>query len=273
MLNLLTINGTSSFPTDPNNYPSMVALALTPSPWQAVADKIDGIATSPLINWLPLNYPMATYPMGASVATGITNAIAVLNANPGPFAVAAYSQGSIVWSTLWRDHILSPTGDLHDRLDDVVAAVNWGNPMRAPGVSNGNAYAGWAMPAEQYGVQTGGIAGTNDLTVAQTPSWWLDFVNPNDLYTDCPVGTQAGTDEMLIYNIVMSMAAPSVGAVIALLESAVVQLSSPIAELIGVIEAIVNGLTFVAAGPSAGHYTYSVDPAIAYLTEVAQQYA
>ena len=32
---------------------------------------------------------------------------------------------------------------------------------------------------------------------------WYDFANPNDLYTDSPVGTNAGTDEELIYNCIM----------------------------------------------------------------------
>lgn len=271
-LTLYTVNGTGSYPTDPTNFPSMVALALQ-SPWQFVADQLDGLATNPLINWIPTDYPMATYPMGASVNTGIQvlgNNIAAtpLGTQKG---MAIYSQGGIVGSTIWRDHILSPAGELHAYLPDFQAGgtVTWGNPLRCPTISaNGNTYAGWA---QQSG---GGISGTNNLTAAQTPSWWLDFADPNDLYTDCPVGTAAGEDETLIYNMVVTSSfGGTLEGLLTLVESAIEQFHQPLAEVIGIATAIWNGLTFAGAGMNAGHYTYNVAPAIGYLQSVATQYA
>lgn len=279
-LSLITINGTGSFSTDPTNYPSLVALALQPSGEQIFGDKLDGLDTVSPINWYPVNYPMATYPMGASVNTGIVATIAAIQSMPvgTPKAIASYSQGSIVGSTVWRDYVLNPNGVLHPYLNDFVASVTWGNPMRAPNVCNGNAYGGW-------GAQSGGgISGVDDLLPSQTPSWWLDFADPNDLYTDSPValnaaGTEivmndAANDEMLIYNMVVSTSfGGTLEGLLKLVVSAIEQFSSPIEFIVGLATSIYNGLRFLAAGPNAGHYTYDPTPAIDYLASVATQYA
>lgn len=266
-ITLYTVDGTAALSeTDPGQYPNQVAVALQTNPWQLVADRLDGLATPPSPwRWAPVPYPAATFPMQASINTGVSNLVGLIQSTPGQFALAGYSQGAIVTSTVWRDYILSPSGALHNRLDDIVAAVNWGNPMRCPGIANGNTYAGWPIPAG------GGIAGTGDLTAAQTPDWWLDFANPNDLYTDSPVGTAAGTDESLIYNMVLDSDTLEVSEMIALIESVIKQFSNPLVELVGIVTAIINGLTFAAAGPAAGHYTYDIGPAIRYLTEIGQQ--
>lgn len=276
-LTLFTINGTNfgpgpANPEDPGQYPVQVALALLPSEWSGVAASLAGVAPpASLINWIPIPYEATIYPMGASVNDGIAKLKAAILGCPvgTPKAVASYSQGSLPWSTVWRDHILNPAGDLHAYLDDFVACVNWGNPMRCPTIpANGNTYAGWA---QQTG---GGISGTNDLTAAQTPSWWLDFADPNDLYTDSPVGTAAGTDEELIYNCIVSTSfGGTLAGLLVVLEQLVKQFSNPWKEIVGIATAIYNGLRFLAAGPGAGHYTYRIGPAISYMQSVALQYA
>lgn len=267
-LTLFTVNGTAApNPYDPAQYPVQVARALLPSGEKIFADKLDGVATVPLINWVPIGYSALVYPMGKSVAEGIALLVAAIkNIGPGTSkALAGYSQGSIITSTVWRDYILNPSGTLHAYLNDFKGAVNWGNPMRAPGVCNGNTYAHWAP---QSG---GGISGTNDLTAAQTPSWWLDFANPNDLYTDSPVGTAAGKDEQLIYDmIVTENFGGTLKGLLALVESVAVQFLSPINEVIGIAIAVFNGLRFLTAGPGSGHYTYDIGPAISFLTQVAE---
>jgi hypothetical protein len=277
-LSLITINGTGSYPTDPTNFPSMVALALLPSGEQIFADKLDGLQTTPIINWLPLTYPMLTYPMGASVDTGVANLIALIKATPGKIGVLAYSQGALVWATVWRDHILNPDGELHDRLGDIVLTICWGNPMRAPGKQNGNVNAGWALNPG------GGISGTDDLLPSQVPDWWWDFTDPNDLYTDSPgisvsadgktiLLTPTSEDEMLIYRLIVTTNfGGTLEGLLGLVEQAVEQLKQPLEEVIGIATAIWNGLTFAAAGPNAGHYTYNVQPAIVYVQQVALQY-
>jgi hypothetical protein len=277
-LTFYTVDGTlAASDTDPGQYPNQVAVALLPSDWQFVADQLAGLATVPLLDWVPTAYPAAVYPMGASVNTGIAQLITNIQASPlgTPKGLAGYSQGAIVTSTVWRDYILNPSGSLHAYLPDFEAggSVTWGNPMRAPNVCNGNTYAGWAP---QSG---GGISGSNDLLPSQTPSWWLDFANPNDLYTDSPVSVSAdGTsivlndtaeDEELIYNlIVTSNYGGTLKGLLALVEQAADQLKEPLSEVIGIATSIYNGLTFVAAGPAAGHYTYDITPAISYLQHV-----
>jgi hypothetical protein len=266
---LYTVNGTAAAgPADPGQYPVQVAEALT-NPWQQIMDNLEGIEYVPQWNWVPIDYPAAVYPMGKSVDVGVANLVSAIKATPvGPKkAFAGYSQGAIVTSTVWRDYILS--GSLHEYLPDFVAAVNWGNPMRCPTIpANGNFYAGWAP---QKG---GGISGTNDLTAAQTPAWWYDFANANDLYTDSPVGTAAGSDEELIYNMIVSESfGGTLVGLIKLIESAVVQFLNPISEVIGIATAIWNGLRFLVAGPNAGHFQYDITPAIKYLQEIGQQFA
>lgn len=274
MLNVITVNGTASWPQDPFNFPSLVALNVLPSPWQILGDKIDGLLTQPIINWLPLNYPMLTYPMGSSVNTGITNLVNLILATPGKIMVLSYSQGAIVWASVWRDYILN--GPLANRKDDIVAAVTWGNPMRAPNAQNGNIAAGWPLNSG------GGISGTNDLLPSQVPSWWYDYTDANDLYTDSPgvsfdgtkiVLTDTSKDEMLIYNLIVTtnFGGTLVG-LLKIVEQLVEEFTSPWTELVGIVTAIFNGLKFLGAGPAAGHYTYDPGPAIDYTRQVALQY-
>ena len=134
-LTYYTVNGTfAPNDTDPGQYPNQVAYALLPSDWQRVADALDGLATVSRLNWIPTDYPASVYPMGASVNQGVARLAANIAATPPgtPKALGGYSQGAIVTSTVWRDHILNPVGSLHAYLNDFVAAVNWGNPMRCP---------------------------------------------------------------------------------------------------------------------------------------------
>lgn len=268
-LSVLTVTGTTfsgvdnSF--DPFQYPVGVALNLLPSPWQLLADDLAGLQYPPLINWVPIDYIANLYPMGASVDDAVQKLVTAINNTPGPLALVGYSQGSIPVSRIWRDYILS--GPLNHRLGDIKAAVNWGNPMRCSGIANGNAAAGLAIPSG------GGISGDN-LTAAQTPSWWFDYANPNDLYTDCPVGTRAGDDETLIYKLIVTTSfGGTLAGLLKIVEALIGQFNSPLTELIGIVTAIWNGLQFVVAGPNAGHYTYDIGPAITYLRSVALQFA
>jgi len=58
----------------------------------------------------------------------------------GLVVLIGYSQGAICASHFWRDVILNPNGACHNRVNDVIAAITWGNPCRAPGVANGNVF-------------------------------------------------------------------------------------------------------------------------------------
>ena len=205
--------------------------------------------------WQPIGYPSAVFPMGKSVDAGVSELVNQINRHPGTFAMIGYSQGAIVTCKVWRDHILNPDGDLHHRLGDIFAHITYGNPMRAVGVANGNVYAGQPLPEKVDFTTPGGIAGSDDLTAAQTPDFQLDFANNNDLYTSCPTG-DAGKVEQNIYDIVQKASFLNI-----------ISIAKDLTAPIGTVEAIINGLTFAAAGPTAGHWTYDIGPAIRYLTE------
>ena len=140
------------------------------------------------------------------------------------------------------------------------------------------------MPRDVDGVVTGGIAGPDDLTPAQTPAFWYDFVNTlagpnnNNIYTDCPVGptpatneAPAGAIETRFDNIVQQATAPDVFAIV----FDVLKLVGPdgFAEALAITEAIVNGGLFAAAGSTAAHYTYDIAPAITYLQQLGASQA
>jgi hypothetical protein len=220
------------------------------------------------------NWPAATYPMGPSVDAGYNEGVRLATqVHPNnllfPFG---YSQGAICASHFLRNFII-PNG-LQSR---VVGGITFGNPCRSPGIANGNAWAGWPMPTDIDGVVTGGIAGPDCLTAAQTPSWWLDFVNTTtsdrgrtELYANCPVGTNPWTAEASagkvgtsIYNVVQQATVLDVFGVAQ-------DLGTPV----GTVEEIVNGFEFLAAQGAADHYSYPIQPAINYLTSiVAAQFA
>lgn len=155
-------------------------------------------------------YPAAAFPMGPSVRTGIANTLEVLRDVPrGKLALMGYSEGALVMNHVWRDHIVNPSGQLHYLLPDVVAIVLFGDPMRAPGICNGNLRAGFPVPRPVDGFTTGGIAGPDNLRPEQTPAFLMSCNNDGDLYGAAPVGespwtqqTGVGHDETLIYNLV-----------------------------------------------------------------------
>jgi hypothetical protein len=252
-LSLFTVGGTDEAgPTDPNQFPVQVALGLLPSGWQIVADKLDGLATISPINWFPINYPAALYPMAPSVQSGRENLVAAIQSAPGPFVLCGYSQGATVTDVVWSQDILATTGVIHDRLSDVAAIFNFGDPLRSPGIANGNLLAGIPLPQELDGVVTGGIAGPADLTPQQTPDFLYSFALDGDLYASAPVGIDpqtaeapAGFVETSIYNIVQQATFIDV-----------VAIAEDLAVPVGLVEAIINGLTFAGAGANAPHYRY-----------------
>ena len=252
-LALFTVGGTGEAgPTDPNQFTTQVAQGLMPSAWQIIADKLDGLASVVPITWFPINYPAAVYPMAPSVQNGRENLVAAIQATAGPFVLCGYSQGAIVTGVVWSQDILAPQGVLHSRLTDVAAIFTFGDPLRCPGVANGNLLAGIPLPSDLDGDVTGGIAGPADLTAAQTPDFFYSFALDGDLYASAPVGTDpwqneaaTGRVETGIYNIVQEATFIDVVAVAA-------DLLTPVAT----VEAIINGLTFAAAGANAPHWHY-----------------
>lgn len=214
------------------------------------------------------NWPAQIYPMGPSVDQGYNEGVRLATkVHPNnllfPFG---YSQGAICASHFLRDFIIP--NKLQNR---VAGGITFGNPCRSPGIANGNARADWPMPGKIDGYVTGGIAGPDCLTAAQTPDGWLDFVNTTtsdhgqtELYANCPVGTNPWTAEAppgkvgtSIYNVVQQATVLDVFAV-----------AKDLGVPVGLVEEIVNGFEFLGAQGAADHYTYPIQPAIDYLTNV-----
>lgn len=228
-----------------------------------------------LFYWQPVGYPAATFPMGPSVDAGVTELVRQLtDVHPtGPIVLGGYSQGMLVVCIVWRDYILNPAGSLHHRLGDVIGIVGYGNPMRCPGIANGNVYAGQAIPADLDEQEAGGIAGPQCLTADQTPAFFMDFANDGDLYASAPVGSNpwanesnVGHDETLIYNIVQNFTVANVAAIV---QEVIAVLTDPWDQVIPLIQAIYNGGLFFSMGANAPHYQYQTGPAIAWLGELA----
>jgi len=257
----------------------------TPPQPAAVANGLPGVATgnSGPFFWQPVgNYPAAYFPMGPSVEDGVQELIRLVNdvyppGNPvgQGIILLGYSQGAIVVSHFMRDHVVNPLGQCHNRWPDIVAVATWGNPCRGPGFASGNDFAGWPDPADVDGVVTGGIAGPDDLMppvyvpVSKTVRhYWGEFVNTigngNDIYADCPVGTNpwtgeapTGVVETNIYNIVQNVTPADIFQIILEVVGVIATFGL---ELIPIIEAIINGGLFLQAGPDAPHYTYDIGP-------------
>jgi peptidoglycan hydrolase-like protein with peptidoglycan-binding domain len=259
----ITVNGTGSPGPFDWGFAGAVGAALDPSVWY----------------WQPIAYPAATFPMGPSVQAGRAEVVRQIQMRPigTPLGLSGYSQGSLVTDFVWRDDILNPNGVLHNRVNDVKAIVNFGDPMRAPGICNGNVQAGFPIPAPVDGVPSGGIAGPADLTADQTPDFLMSCNNDGDLYGAAPVGNAAGSDETLMFNLIQNASVNNLLAIalsvipllnpaqdiaeliaslptliLALIPGASGMLSLPTnpsnAQIVGFLEALINGGMFVLSG-------------------------
>lgn len=295
---IITVNGTAD--PDPastagfSGWLGALIGGVTPiNPWQLVADALDGIRPvlppPPPWIWQPIGYPAAVMPMQPSVNNARAQIVAALGGPPspdyqapvypvGPFALSGYSQGAIVTDTVWTQDILNPTGVLHHRLADCVSVVNFGDPWRSPGIANGNTYQGIPVPGTVDGVVSGGIGGPLDLTAAQTnlPNVLgqpvvISFALPGDLYATAPVGSDpwkseasAGKVGTSIYSIILKGSF-----------SSIINIAKGLLVPIGMVEEIINGMRFAAAGMNAPHWQYGnagcVDAAAQYLRAVASR--
>lgn len=301
-----------------------------PFGWRVVADKLDGLETTrpnlftingtgtpdptgygfsgdtgrgvnPAIwNWVGIWYPAAVFPMGPSVQTGRANMVAAIQAAPGPFGLSGYSQGALVTDIVWSQDILAADGVLNNRLSDCIAIVNYGDPMRCAGISNGNVVAGFPIPAPVDGTPSGGISGTNDLTAAQTPWFLLSCNNDGDMYGSAPTGPGAGADEELIFNFVQNVTfsdilaiaegvipllnpATDITALIAELPALLIGLigggttslpsNASNAQIVGFLEALLNAGMFLINGQGP-HLDYEkmVPAMVGWLNQIGSQY-
>jgi hypothetical protein len=269
---LLTVNGTGVPDPYGPGFSSDCGRFLG-NPWYNVLSQFWGPLFQNVWRWQPVGYPAAVTPMNPSVQQGVLEIGRLLNLpeNQGTFALSGYSQGALVTDFFWRDHLLRVGGSHHHRLDDCIAIVNFGDPMRCPGISRGNDYAGIPGPGTLDGFTTGGIAGPACLKPEETPDFLLSWNLPGDLYGSAPVGDnpwtdepKVGADETAIYNLIMNMNFKSA---LDLAKIAFKIIDQPLSQIIPVAEALLNGMKFAAAGTSAPHWQYDPFPAFQYLLE------
>lgn len=253
---LLTVNGTGvPDPYGPGFSGDLGRALGLVNPWEVVSNKLDGLRTpeSPVM-WQPIGYPAAVFPMSPSVEAGRAELVRQIKMRPvgTPLFISGYSQGAIVTGRTWALDILATNGELHNRLPDVRGIINFGDPLRCPGIANGNIVAGQAMPKDLDGQVTGGIAGPADLTPSQTPDFLLSCVLDGDMYGACPVGpspwtaeSKVGDVETGIYNIIEQ---PSFFDVISVAKD----LLMPVAT----VEGAFNALLFFSKGTNAPHWQY-----------------
>jgi hypothetical protein len=217
--------------------------------------------------WQGVSYPAATFPMGPSVRAGVDEMVRLISERPGTFAIVGYSQGAIVTCKLWRDEILNPNGRLHDRLNDIFAHVSFGNPMRCPGIANGNGLAGLPAPENEFGYLTGGIAGPDDLTPWQTPWWHADFAKNGDLYATCPTGPDQWANEAPpgeMQTSIYKMIQGEIAGDESILQQVGELLTDPFGEMVPLVLALVDSLQFVGDMSTHG-YVECKDAAVNFL--------
>ena len=237
-----------------------------PTPWDnnfgnLAAECGSDARVAPYYTWLAIDYPAQTFPMGPGIDAGVKDLVNQISNREGKFALVGYSQGAIITCRVWRDEILNPNGQLHDRLGDIFAHVTFGNPMRCPGIAHGNALVPYDLPMPLDGYVTGGIAGPDDLTPWQTAPWHMDFAHDGDMYAAAPVGADpwsnespVGRAETSIYNIMMlkffgqDTIIPEIGEI----------LIDPVPSLIAVVEGLINTIGFFGAG-QVPHTIYRTD--------------
>lgn len=233
-------------------------------PWKAVLAQFWGQYFLNKFYWQPIGYPALTYPMGPSAQAAVEEMVNQVHRNEfngtcpvgWPLFASGYSQGAIATGHWLRHEVLSPTGRNHNRLDDVIkrgGIINFGDPLRSPGIALGNQIAGLPLPSTLQGQVTGGIAGPDDLTPEETGDYVLSCANDGDLYASCPTGPDpkheaaVGKVETGIFNIIQQATFLNV-----------ISIAEDLLTPVATVEAIANGMSFVVAqmGPHGDYGKY-----------------
>lgn len=262
---LITGNGTGVPDGFGPGFSADVGRAFEVNPWQGVANLIDGLQppNPPPVFWQPIGYPAAVFPMNKSVEKGRAEVNRQIGLRPKgtPIFLSGYSQFAIVTGEVWVKDILDPKGVHHDRLSDVKGIINFGDPLRCPGIAHGNEIAGFAAPTKLDSQTTGGISGPQCLTVDQTPDFLLSCALDGDLYAAAPVGDDPWKNEPLvgqietrIYGFIES--GSILTGFLAVAKGIAQEFGHPLSNTIALVHAIFNGMKFASAGPSAPHWQY-----------------
>ena len=246
--------------------PVLFTVCGTGVPWWVGPDADTARAVEDRYRWQPIGYPATAVPMGPSIEAGKTELVNQFNLHREQVircgaALAGYSQGAIVISEAWEEHIRPVGGSLHWAHPHVSKAVAWGNPSREQGKVFPDA-GGKISPLSHQGV-------TGRLMV-DTPDWWRNYAHQGDLYTDSPVD-KSGEDRTAIWQIIrngdmfkgpdslLRQVLELTGAA----KGAPTDATQAIA-LTGMFKAMLDAIVFFGKG-TAPHTSYSIAEAIAYL--------
>ena len=170
-----------------------------------------------------------------------------------PFTVGAFSQGAMVWVEFYRQQ-LAPGKPLNWRLKDLRAVISIGSPYRQKGL-----VADWVDNPPAPDRQ--GIMPASDL-MTNTPWWWLELANDNDLYTDNESEGDVGLFKTAVALIVTKNKWS--GGPAAML-ARVIDLLQPTDDLIPIAMAIISAIGFgVNMRP---HMEHDLGPAIQFCRE------
>jgi hypothetical protein len=244
-------------PPKKDTRPVLFTVCGTGVPWWVGPDADTARAVAAQYIWQPIGYPAQAVPMGPSITAGCAELAVQLNKwrsqveNYGA-ALAGYSQGAVITSSVWEYQIKPANGPLHWAMPFIRKAVAWGNPMREKGKSWPDAGAPMAGPSTQ------GVTG--DL-MKDTPDWWRNYAHVGDLYTTS-TDDAAGQDKTAIWQIIRGtkvFAGPD-----NLLSQFLEISQQPVPGAIGAFKAIMDAGMFF--GQQTGpHINYSTAEAIAYL--------
>lgn len=267
---LITVNGTGiSDPFGPG-FAGDLGRAFMFDEWAYLQAKIGGVVYDTGYFWQPIGYRAAVFPMRPSVDEGIGEVSRQISMRPKgtPLVLAGYSQGEVVTAEVLRHLFLPADGAHHDRLKDLRGAIGFGGPLRCPGIARGNELCGMPAPTKLDGQTTGGIAGPDVLTPAES-ELTIECALDGDLYACCPTGdnpwntprrgggeneAQVGQIETRIYEFIMSGSLAR--GFMAICEGIAEEFGSPISATVAHFQALANGLRFASAGMTAPHWRY-----------------
>ncbi|MGV7669163.1 peptidoglycan-binding domain-containing protein [Mycobacterium kansasii] len=174
-----------------------------------------------------------------------------------PWALGGFSQGGIVVSYFYFDY-LAPGKRLNWRLKDLRGVLAYGNPCRQT-----DSIAPWAVSwiskTSTHGLDPYRRFGLPNYPAK--PNNWMDVYREGDIFAENS-SDKAGAIKAAVYQAVM-------GDFFSDPFSIAVQLAGvfkePVAEIIGIITAIISGVTFLADNPSPHYSPYDISGGIDWL--------
>jgi hypothetical protein len=178
------------------------------------------------VEWVPVAYAAAAYPMNVSVAAAVDRTVAMILANPGKIFLAGTSQGAYVTSQLWREFT---TGRLKSRRADLVRIYHYGNPLRQAGMFRGTRDPGGR-----------GIAAANLRLTNTDPAVVWEFVNPGDPVA-IQLDDQKGTWATSFFGI-LNQNVTSVSTLAAQISTLLLQPNANLSTLVSLVNDLINNM-------------------------------